>query len=516
MDVLCTDKTGTLTEGNIHVKGYFNLKNEKDEKVLKSALLCNSAIVHHKVLGDMIDVAIKQYAIQYNINNYHHIQKIHEEPFDYDRKMMFTIVKEDKKITLVVKGSPESILPLCNNISELKSLKHKLHALRQDGLRIIVTATKTITEKEHYSWEDIKNLSLQGYLTFLDIPKKTAKHAISELHSLNVMTKIITGDNEIVTKKICEEVGINNVKIITGPELEKMHHEKLKTIINDIDVFAQVTPLQKLIIIKVLQEKGHTVGYLGDGINDLPALHNADVGISVNSAIDVAKDAASVVLLRKSLDVIDDGIREGRKTFSNTIKYILMSTSSNFGNMFSAAGASFFLPFLPMTPLQILLTNTLYDVAQTTLPSDNVDKESLVKPRHWNVNFIKDYMLFFGPLSSIYDFLTFGILIFVFHAQNAMFQTGWFIESLATEVLVVFVIRTARKPFFLSRPSTWLIIASLGIVSIGILLPFSPLAKTFGFLAPPPLFFVFFIVLVTTYLFLVEAIKSKFLKKYNL
>ncbi|HSW48144.1 MAG TPA: cation transporting ATPase C-terminal domain-containing protein, partial [Candidatus Saccharimonadales bacterium] len=243
---------------------------------------------------------------------------------------------------------------------------------------------------------------------------------------------------------------------------------------------------------------------------------NADIGISVNSAVDVAKDAASVVLLRKNLEVIHDGIREGRKTFNNTIKYILMSTSSNFGNMFSAAIASFFLPFLPMTSVQILTTNTLYDLSQLSLPTDNVDHESLVKPRHWNIEFLKNYMLFFGPLSSIYDFLTFAILLFVFHARGPLFQTGWFIESLATEILVVFVIRTAKKPFYTSRPSKWLAITSIGIVAFGTLLPFTPLAKLLGFVMPPPLFFIILIILTVTYLFLVEKIKSMFLKKYSL
>ncbi|HZE86774.1 MAG TPA: magnesium-translocating P-type ATPase, partial [Methylomirabilota bacterium] len=440
MDILCTDKTGTLTEGNIHVENYSNLQEKKDESVLRFALLCNSAVVNHKVLGDTIDVAIWQHALANNIKLDTSIKKLHEEPFDYERKAMFTVVKEKTKAMLIVKGSPEALLSLSRNVMHEKRLKEKLRKLRLDGLRVIAVATKPIQEKGNYSWSDVTNLSLLGYITFLDIPKKTARHALAQLQTLNVVTKVITGDNEIITKKICQQVGMDVAKILTGPAIENLSDEELKKKVLTINIFAQVTPLQKLKIIQALQANGHTVGYLGDGINDLPALHNADVGISVNSAVDVAKDAASVVLLRKSLDVIDDGVREGRKTFSNTIKYILMSTSSNFGNMFSAAFSSFFLPFLPMTSLQILLTNTLYDVAQIALPSDNVDHASLVKPRHWDIRFIKDYMLFFGPLSSVYDFLTFGILLFVFHARGAVFQTGWFVESLATEILVVFVI----------------------------------------------------------------------------
>lgn len=255
---------------------------------------------------------------------------------------------------------------------------------------------------------------------------------------------------------------------------------------------------------------------MGDGINDLPSLHNADVGISVNTAVDVAKDAAAVVLLRKGLDVIADGITEGRKTFNNTIKYILMSTSSNFGNMFSAAGASFFLPFLPMTPVQILLTNTLYDVSQLSIPSDNVDPESLIKPRHWNISFIKNYMLFFGPISSLYDFATFGVMIFIFHAQGALFQTGWFIESIATEILVVFVIRTSKVPFFTSKPGKWLLVTCLSIVAISLIMPYTPIAHSLGFMHPPVLYFGILLILITTYLFMVETCKKFFLKKYTL
>jgi Mg2+-importing ATPase len=284
----------------------------------------------------------------------------------------------------------------------------------------------------------------------------------------------------------------------------------------EANVFARVTPSQKLQIIQELQKQGHTVGFLGDGINDIPSLHNADVGISVNSAVDVAKEAAPLVLLRKGLDTIADGIIEGRRTFNNTIKYILMGTSSNFGNMFSAAGSSFFLPFLPMLPIQILLTNSLYDISQITIPSDNVDEESLLKPRHWNINFIKYYMLFFGPISSLYDFLTFGVMLFIFHANASMFQTGWFVESLATEILVVFVIRTSRTPFFTSRPGKWLTITCLAMVGIGFVLPFSPLAHSLGFVPLPPLYFLILLVLVGTYLFLVARLKDTFLKRFSL
>lgn len=516
IDVLCSDKTGTLTEGKIDVIEHINIHGKKDIQVLVASLLCNNAIVHKKVTGNAIDVALWEHAIKEKLYINTGFKKLYEEEFDYNRKLNFSVIKKDKEITLFAKGAPESIIPLCGNIPNKHSLIRKLDQLRDQGLRIIAVANKTLAGKETYSWDDVSGLSFVGYITFLDIPKKTAKEALIQLKNLNVFVKIVTGDNEIVTKKICQEVGMDIKRVLTGPQLEKLSDPELRHIVNTVDIFARVLPLQKLKIIKALQENGHTVGYLGDGINDLPALHNADVGISVNSAVDVAKEAASVVLLRKGIDVISEGIREGRRTFNNTIKYIMIASSSNFGNMFSAAGASAFLPFLPMMPVQILLTNALYDVSQLTIPTDNVDPESLIKPRHWNIDFIKNYMLFFGPLSSIFDYLTFSILLLVFHAPAQLFQTGWFIESLATQTLIVFVIRTAKTPFYKSRPSKWLTISSLGIVAIGIALPFSPLAKSLGFVAPPPLYFVFFAIIVVTYLFFVDIVKRMFLQKYSL
>ena len=516
MDVLCTDKTGTITEGKIDVIDYVNLNGKKNNTVLNYALLCNTAIVHHKALGNAIDVSLWEYAIKNKIEIDKKIKKIDEEEFDYNRKAMYTVFEENGKTTLIAKGAPDNIVELCQNIKDKKALHKKLADLNNDGLRMVAIATKRVANKQEYSWDDVNGMTFEGYVTFLDIPKKSAKEALDKLHELNVQTKIITGDNEIITQKICREIGIEIKQILLGNEIEKLTDEELMGKVNDTDVFARVSPDQKLRIINLLQKNGHTVGYLGDGINDLPSLHSADVGISVNTAVDVAKDTASVVLLRKGLDVITDGIIEGRKTFNNTIKYILMATSSNFGNMFSAAGASFFLTFLPMTPVQILLTNGLYDVSQLSIPSDNVDLESLVKPRHWNINFIKNYMIFFGPLSSIFDFATFAIMLFVFHARNSFFQTGWFIESIATEILVVFVIRTARTPFFFSRPGKWLIITCLSLVSVGILLPLSPVASALGLVRLPLNYYIILILLVCAYLLLVELVKNLFLKKYNL
>jgi P-type Mg2+ transporter len=515
MDILCTDKTGTLTEGKITLIDYYNAEEKSDKNILQLALDCNSAIIHHKVLGNAIDAAIWEFAMK---NNVAHAKrpKIEEEPFDYNRKAMYCVIKRENEIQLVVKGAPDNILAFCNSQINKKNLHETFVRLNSQGLRMVAIATKKITKKDNYSWEDVKDLTFEGYLTFLDIPKESTKEALIRLHNLNVQTKIITGDNEIITAHICKEIGIPVKEILLGRDMDTLSDVAFEKKVLSADVFARVSPEQKLRIIQALQKLGHTVGYLGDGINDIPSLHSADVGISVNTAIDVAKDAATVVLLRKSLNVIADGIIEGRKTFNNTIKYILMSVSSNFGNMFSAAGASFFLPFLPMTPVQILLTNGIYDVSQTTIPSDNVDPESLLKPRHWNINFIKNYMIFFGPLSSIFDFTTFGIMLFIFHARDSLFQTGWFIESIATEILIVFVIRTARTPFFLSRPSKWLFFTCVSLVILAVSLPFTPLAAHLGFVVPPPGYFIILIVLISAYLTLVEMVKAFFLKRFSL
>ena len=515
MDILCTDKTGTLTEGQITVTGYYDAQEKSNRKILGYGLLANGAVWHHKAVGNAIDVAMWEYATKHGIAAPKD-RKIDEEPFDYARKAMYAAIREEGKVLLIAKGAPDAILASCTKTTVAERLYQRMQQLAADGIRTVAIATKSVSEKTKYSWDDLNKMKLVGYITFLDVPKTSAKTAIERLRALHVAVKIVTGDNEIVTRKICSEVGMPVRRILTGAQIAELTDKELADQAIETDVFARVTPEQKLKIIDVLRAQGHTVGYMGDGINDLPPLHSADVGISVNTAVDVAKDAASIVLLRKGLDVLYEGIVEGRKTFSNTIKYILMATSSNFGNMFSAAGSSFFLPFLPMTPVQILLTNGLYDISQLSIPTDNVDAESLLKPRHWNIGFIKNYMLFFGPLSSLFDFATFALMLSVFHARGALFQTGWFIESVATEILVVFVIRTARTPFFRSLPGKWLTLTCLALVIVALILPFSPFASTMGFVAPPPAYFGFLLLFVVMYLTLVETVKSVFLKKYSL
>ncbi|MFH0773361.1 MAG: magnesium-translocating P-type ATPase [bacterium] len=514
MDVLCTDKTGTLTEGKIDVVSYVGREEESNEMVLHYSLLCNSVLVHHKAVGgNAIDVALWEHALKEKIVLNKKIKKLDEEPFDYIRKAMFCVVDDSDGLKIIVKGAPDSILAFCDESTNKKILHSKFIDLNSQGMRVIAIASKKIEKKARYSWEDVKDVVFEGYITFRDVPKKTAKDALTQLARLNVQTKLITGDNEIVARHVCGEVGINTEHILVGPSIERLNDEELVQKVDETTVFARVNPEQKLRIIFALKKNGHVVGYMGDGINDIPSLHSADVGISVNSAVDVAKDAATIVLLRKSLRVLTDGIIEGRKTFNNTIKYILMATSSNFGNMFSAAGASFFLSFLPMTAPQILLTNGLYDLSQTGIPADNVDPEALLKPKHWNVNFIKRYMLFFGPLSSLFDFATFGILYFGFHARGSLFQTGWFIESMATQILVVFVIRTFRSPFFLSNPSPQLLTTCIALVALVVGLPYTSLGGTLGFVPLPMAYFIILILLVTSYLFLVEVVKNIFLKK---
>lgn len=512
MDILCTDKTGTLTEGNIRV---VELIANADAPLLTYGLLCNTAEVGVRVKGNPIDVSIWEYAQERGVHLLSDYKKIQDIPFDYEKSASFVVAEKAGEMFVVAKGSPEEILSRCvggNTNIHIKKFKE----LSENGLRVLAVAKKIISPKKKYTWEDACAMDFCGFICFMDVPKGSARMALKRLAEMNVTVKVLTGDNEIVTRRICEEVGLHGKDILKGPAIAQMTDEILSEKINTVDIFARVTPEQKLRIIRLLKQKGHTLGYLGDGVNDVPALHSADVGISVDTAVDVAKDSANIVLLEHGLDAIVDGVMEGRKTFNNTIKYILMGVSSNFGNMFSASVSSVFLPFLPMTPAQILLNNGLYDVSQMMIPTDNVDKESLLKPKHWDVKFIRSYMLFFGPISSIFDFAIFGIMYFYFHANESLFQTGWFVESLATQVLVIFVIRTMRVPFFKSRPSLFLTISSLSAVLIAILLPYSPLAKSLGFSPLPVNYFLILGALVVGYLLLVEGFKRIFLKRFYL
>ena len=525
MDVFCTDKTGTLTEGKICLNDYRGLGEKEDERILTYSLLCNSAIVGDTIVGNPMDTAIWEYAIkdgkQESVRSY---TKIDEMPFDYQRRIMSVVVKNNDETLLISKGAPESIFARCKyadisgNIKPIssvqKAIDEKFLNLSILGYRILAVASRNAEAKPSYHTEDERNLTLLGLLIFTDPPKKDAHEAINKLEEMGVEVKILTGDNELVAKTICDELKVPVKKLVSGSDLMQMSWTEIKKIVEETTIFARITPEQKLDIIKALKANGHVVGFGGDGVNDAPALYEADVGISVDTAVDVSKEAADIVLLEKDLLVLSDGIKEGRRIFGNTIKYILMGTSSNFGNMFSAAAASVFLPFLPMAAMQILFMNLLYDVANMTLPTDNVDEEYIKAPARWDIKFVRKYTLFFGPFSSLYDFLTYGIMLFIFGAatNQALFQSGWFVESFWTEVLVIFVIRTRRIPFFTSRPGKWLTLLTLSCVAIGTIIPFTYLGSFLGFTALPPEYWGLLILMVTTYLFLVDAGKVFFYK----
>jgi len=527
MNVLCTDKTGTLTEGKIILRDVYSLGGEKDQRVLTYSLLCNSAVVGENFVGNPMDVAIWDYAVKNEERESSKpYMKVDEVPFDYQRRMMSVVVSKDSEYTLIVKGAPESVFAKCTHadvsgrIEPLsavrKAVDDKFYKLSELGYRILAVASKGVSAKAAYSVEDENELTLLGFLIFTDPPKKDAHEAVTKLNEMGVAVKILTGDNELVAKTICDDLKIPVKKLFVGSDLNQMSWTEVKKVVEETTIFARITPEQKLDIIKALKENGHVVGFIGDGVNDAPALYEADVGISVDTAVDVAKEAADIVLLEKDLLVLADGINEGRKIFGNTIKYILMGTSSNFGNMFSAAAASVFLPFLPMLPMQILFMNLLYDISNMTLPTDNVDEELVKKPARWDIGFVRKYTLFFGPFSSLYDFLTFGIMLFIFGAsipaKAALFQTGWFVESFCTEVFVIFVIRTRRIPFWSSRPGKWLTLLTVSCVAFGTILPFTPLGGFLGFTALPPEYWALLLLMVATYLLLVDAGKVFFYK----
>ncbi len=520
MDVLCTDKTGTLTVDKIVLEKYCDVVRNEDKGVLELAYL-NS--YYQTGLKNILDRAVLKYE-KLIVKQY---RKVDEIPFDFSRRLMSVVVDMEGKHKIITKGAPEEILKRCKKyelegeIEELDQivitdLKEEYDSLSADGFRVLAVAYKDmVANKEVYSKDDEQDLVLKGYIAFLDPPKSTARKTIEVLRKLGIELKVLTGDNELVTKKICSEVGLDIKGLMTGESLEKITDEQLKDLVKTTTVFARLSPLQKERVIRALRKNNHTVGYLGDGINDAPALKAADVGVSVNNAVDIAKESADIILLQKNLMVLRDGVLEGRRVFGNISKYIKMGASSNFGNMFSMTGASFLLPFLPMLPIQIILNNLLYDISQVAIPSDEVDEEYLLKSRTWNMDYIKKFMVIFGPLSSVFDYITFGVLLFIFHAQQPLFCTAWFLESLCTQTLVIHIIRTGKVPFLESWPSPFLIFMSIYIVSIAMVLPFLPLASYFKFVMPPASFFLALIIILGFYLYLVQIVKTWFIKKYG-
>lgn len=505
IDILVTDKTGTLTEGRIELIDAVDGGGRHADEVLRLAMLATE--VDPAVGGtsaNELDAAL--WAGRATVRDARRVALL---PFDHRRRTTTALVDDDSAGRIVVcKGAPEQIMAKCDGVTP--SAQQVLAALFAEGRRVVAVATKPAPGLTKVSTADEVGLTFQGFVIFADRAKSAARQSLRDLSALGIEVKVATGDNPVVAQKICAELGLESGGTLTGPELAAMDAAELDRAVAQCTIFARVSPEQKARVISALRHRGRSVGFLGDGVNDALALHSADVGISVDSATDVAKDAADVVLLDKDLGVLAAGVAEGRRIFANTIKYVLMGTSSNFGNMFSAAAASAFLPFLPMLPSQVLLNNLLYDTSQLAIPTDRVDDEQLHAPSHWNIAFIRRFMLTFGPISSLFDFVTFGLMLGILQVGPVEFRTGWFVESLATQTLIIFAVRTRRVPFIRSRPSWPLTAAALTVIAAGIAVTISPLGHTLGFTPLPWQYFAALLGLAAAYLVLVEATKKVF------
>ncbi|VTU21927.1 Magnesium-transporting ATPase, P-type 1 [Variovorax sp. PBL-E5] len=518
MDVLCTDKTGTLTEARIHLAQCLDADGRDTTRVLMLAHL-NS--VFESGLKSPLDEAIL--ARHTDVGGW---RKIDEVPFDFERRRVSVLVDRGDARWLVVKGAPDDVLGLCNRHEQdegrsqgpldapaLERLRERCHGLERDGLRVLGVAWREVpADHAHAVVDDESELVFAGFVAFIDPPKAGADAALKALAASGVAVKIVSGDSELVTQHLCALLGLPVGGVLTGQEIARMDEASLRARVGETTLFCRVNPAQKNRIVLALKARGHVVGYLGDGINDAPPLRSADVALTVDTAVDVAREVADMVMLDHDLAVLHEGVLEGRRTFGNVMKYIMMGTSSNFGNMLSMAGASLFLPFLPflpMLPTQILLNNILYDLSEAAIPLDRVDSSDLRRPRSLDMGFIQRFMWLFGSISSLFDFLTFWVLLNVLHAPEGLFRTGWFIESLVTQVLVIFVIRTRGRPWS-SRPSAVLVGSSLAVVAVALLLPLTPLGSLFHFEAPPAIFFVWLGGMVVAYLALVEGAKRIF------
>jgi len=530
MDVLCTDKTGTLTQDRVILQWALDVRGQESREVLECAYL-NS--YYQSGLKNLLDVAVLHHAdaaaLRASAQQY---RKVDEVPFDFERRRMSVVVDGAGRRMLICKGAVEEILSVCRHgragsqsfeldATHWEQLRTTVDGLNADGFRVIAVAVKDLpAQQTTCSLADERDLVLLGYIAFLDPPKESAARAIAALDRQGVQVKVLTGDNEIVTRKICREVGLPVDCVVLGSELESLTEEQIGALVEQVRVFAKLSPSQKAAVIAALQRRGHVVGFLGDGINDGPALRGADVGISVDSAVDIAKETADIILLEKNLLVLQEGVIEGRKVFGNVIKYIRMGASSNFGNMLSVIGASAWLPFLPMAPVQVLTNNLLYDFSQTAIPTDRVDAEYLARPRRWEIGNIGRYMLFIGPISSIFDYATFFAMYFVFGAvtgaQASLFQTGWFVESLVSQTLIIHIIRTRRLAFIESRASAALTATSLIVCAAGIWLPFSPFAAALGLQRLPALYWPILAAMVVTYLALTHVMKIWFHRRFGL
>ena len=524
MNVLCSDKTGTLTEGVVKLSAAIDFEGHDSEKVLLFAYL---NAVYQMGFTNPIDEAIRTYRT-FDVSSY---QKLDEVPYDFVRKRLTVLFLKEETHFLVTKGALKNVLDVCTTAEATASdkegstttvdiatvreqIQQHYEELSGQGCRTLGLAYRQVGATSRCTKADETNMTFLGFLVFFDPAKPGIIETINSLKQLGVSLKIITGDNQLVAAHISQQVGLANAHILTGPDLNKMSNPALLKQVNDVSVFAEVEPNQKERILIAMKKAGNVVGYMGDGINDASALHAADVGISVNSAVDVAKEAADIVLLEKDLSVLVQGVREGRTTFANTLKYVFMATSANFGNMFSMAGSSLFLTFLPLLPKQILLTNLLTDIPEMTIATDSVDREMTEKPRRWNVEFIRNFMITFGILSSVFDFLTFGVLLFILHANVAQFRTGWFLESVISASMIVLVIRS-RRPFFRSRPSRQLLAATLLIVALTLIVPYTPLAAIFGFQPLNVLFLSLMGIIVILYIAAAEMAKKFFYERVN-
>ena len=514
MNVLCCDKTGTLTEGVVQLHSSLDVEGNSSNKVLFYAYL-NS--FYETGFANPIDKAILS-AGPMDISGY---KKLDEVPYDFLRKRLSILVSKDDEHLVITKGALSNILEVSTNaetsqgivdISTIsEEIQNKYNDLSNQGLRVLGLATRKINAKVCLT-RDEADMTFLGFLVFNDPPKADVIEAISSLNQLGVELKVITGDNRIVAASVGKQVGMKNMRVLTGQEILRMSDGALLRQVQDADIFAEVEPNQKERIILAMRKAGNVVGYMGDGINDASALHASDIGISVDSAVDVAKEAADVVLMEKDLSVLSEGVTEGRKTFSNTMKYVFMATSANFGNMFSMAIVSIVIPFLPLLPTQVLLTNLLQNFPQITIASDSVDEELIAKPRRWSIKFITDFMVVFGIISSLFDFVTFGALLLLLHASVVQFRTGWFIESVISASMVVLIIRT-RRPFFKSTPGRYLLITTILVGLATFILPYTPLSGPFGFTPMPMYFLLIVIVIVALYMTMAEVAKRFFYQR---
>jgi Mg2+-importing ATPase len=541
MDILCTDKTGTLTMDRVILEQYCDVGLQQDEGVLEMAFLNSNfqtglrnvldrAILGHR--GQSPSFPPRENGDCTNQSTAVGYEKADEIPFDFARKLMSVVVKTPQGgHQLIAKGAPEAIFPRCTQYELdgtifpmasflIEDLKEEYERLSADGFRVLAIAYRDMEPKPAYAKTDEAELTLKGYVAFLDPPKDTTRPAIDRLNSHGITVKILTGDNDLVSRKICHEVGIATENVLLGPAVETMTDDQLAEVVEQTTLFARLSPGHKQRIIQALQKKKHVVGFLGDGINDAPALRAADVGVSVDTAVDIAKASADVILLEKDLLVLEEGVIEGRKVFANILKYVRMGASSNFGNMFSVLGASAWLPFLPMRPIQILTNNLLYDFSQVPIPADNVDAEQVARPRPWSMGEIYRFIVLIGPCSSIFDYTTYFMMWFLFKcrtpAQASLFQTGWFVESILTQTLIIHVIRTNKLPFIQSRASWPLTATTAAVMAVGIWLPFSPIAGALGFTRLPPLYWPLLALTLICYMLLTQGIKRLLLRTHRI